>query len=66
MQVPPAVQITAVAVDTAGNGYIVDVNNDAMYGYNNIATLNGAVNPNRTLQGANTQLNAPIRVFLLE
>ena len=66
LQVPPANQITAIAVDTAGNGYIVDVGNDAMYGYNNIATLNGAVNPNRTLQGANTQLNQPIRVFLLE
>lgn len=66
LTVPPAVGLTAIAVDSGGTGYIVDSVNDAVYSYDNIATLNGAVNPTRTLQGANTQLNAPIRVFLIE
>ena len=30
--------LTAIAVDSAGNGYIVDVDDNAVYGYDNIAT----------------------------
>lgn len=66
LQVQGAGRLTAIAVDSAGNGYIVDNTNDAVLGYDNIGTLNGLLAPDRTLQGAATQLNGPIRVFLLE
>jgi hypothetical protein len=66
LTVTGAVNLTAIAVDSAGNGYIVDAGANAVYGYNNIATRNGAIVPDRTLTGANTQLNGPIRVFLHE
>ena len=64
--VPAAGNLTAIAVDSAGNGYIVDAGANAVYGYDNIATRNGTIAPDRTLQGANTLLVAPIRVFLHE
>ena len=66
LSVTGAINLTAIAVDSAGNGYIVDANNNAVYGYNNIATRNGAIAPDRTLKGADTQLATPIRVFLHE
>lgn len=66
LQVQGAGTLTAIAVDSAGNGYIVDNTNDAVLGYDNIGTRNGLLAPDRTLQGAATQLNGPIRVFLLE
>jgi hypothetical protein len=61
-----AVNLTAIAVDSTGHGYIVDANNAAVYGYDGIATRNGAIVPDRTLKGINTQLAVPIRVFLHE
>ena len=61
-----AVELTAVAVDSAGNGYIVDRNGNAVYGYDNIATRNGTIPPDRTLAGNNTLLVRPVRVFLHE
>jgi hypothetical protein len=61
-----AVDITAIAVDSAGNGYIVDATANAVYGYDSIATRNGAIVPDRTLKGVNTQLSTPLRVFLHE
>ena len=66
LTVQGATNLTAVAVDTSNNGYIVDSTANAVYGYDNIATRNGTLPPDRTLQGANTQLATPIRVFLLE
>jgi len=66
LEVPPAGNLTAIAVDSTGTGYIVDNANDAVFSYDNIATRNGAINPDRTIQGANTQLDGPIRVFLTE
>ncbi|MBN1490035.1 MAG: hypothetical protein JXA69_08970, partial [Phycisphaerae bacterium] len=66
LTVQGAGSLTAVAVDSSGNGYIIDNTANAMYGYDNIATRNGLLPPDRTLQGANTQLLGPIRVFLLE
>jgi hypothetical protein len=56
--------LTAIAVDANGVGYIVDNTLNAVYSYDNIATRNGTIAPDRTLQGAATQLNGPIRVFL--
>ena len=66
LTVPPAVLLSAIAVDSNGTGYIVDNGADAVYSYDNIATLNGALNPDRTIQGAQTQMDGPIRVFLDE
>ena len=68
LQVQGASFLTAIAVDSAGNGYIVDPFNGmgAVYGYDNIATRSGLVPPDRTLAGILTQLDVPIRVFLLE
>ncbi|NLG41867.1 MAG: hypothetical protein GX547_01365 [Phycisphaerae bacterium] len=61
-----ATSLTAIAVDSANNGYIVDFAANAVYGYDNIATRNGAIPPDRTLFGANTLLSGPLRVFLQE
>ncbi len=61
-----AINLTAIAVDSAGNGYIVDANNNAVYGYDNVANRNGTLLPDRTLKGTSTQLTTPIRVFLHE
>lgn len=58
--------LTAIAVDSAGNGYIVDNVANAVYGYDNVANRNGTVAPDRTLAGDNTLLVGPIRVFLQE
>ncbi len=66
LTVTGAVNITAIAVDSAGNGYIVDNGANRVYQYDNIATRNGTLPPDRTLAGASTQLLGPIRVFLLE
>ncbi len=63
-------ELTAIIVDSNGIGYIVDTSgstgNGAIYSFDGIATLNGTLAPNRTIQGTETQLNNPIRVFLIE
>jgi hypothetical protein len=62
-----AVQLNGVTVDGAGNGYISDPNagpSGAIYGYDNIATRNGTIAPDRTLTGENTLLGGPAAVFL--
>ena len=66
LTVPGSTGLTAIAVDSSGTGYLVDINADAVFSYDNIATQNGTVTPDRTIQGANTQLDEPIRVFLTE
>jgi len=66
LTVPGAGTLTAIAVDSNDTGYIVDNTMNAVYSYDNISTLNGTVAPPRTISGANTQMNGPIRVFLLE
>ena len=58
-----AVELVALTVDAAGNGFVVDRAGNAIYGYNNIATRNGAIAPDRTLKGANTLLMGPIGAF---
>jgi hypothetical protein len=58
--------LSAISVDSNGIGYIVDNSNDAIYSYDNIANLNGTLPPDRVIQGSSTQLNDPIRVFLVE
>ena len=66
LTVNPAVGLTAIAVDSDDTGYIVDNGANAVYSYDGISTLNSALNPDRTIQGAATQLLGPIRVFLVE
>ncbi len=66
LTVSGGVNLTAVAVDSKGVGYIVDRTANAVYSYDSIATRNGTFVPDRTLKGSNTQLIGPIRVFLLE
>ncbi len=62
----PGALLTAIAVDSGQTGYVVDYFNGAVYVFDMIHTLNGAIPPDRTIQGAATQLAGPIRVFLLE
>ncbi|MBW2183523.1 MAG: hypothetical protein JRF49_06625 [Deltaproteobacteria bacterium] len=66
LTVNPAVFLTAIAVDSNDTGYIVDNGANAVYSYDDISTLNGALNPDRTIAGASTQLLGPLRVFLVE
>ncbi|HOO17806.1 MAG TPA: hypothetical protein PLU99_11950, partial [Phycisphaerae bacterium] len=65
--VPGATDLTVIAVDSAGTGYIADRDTaNAVFIYDNIATRNGTIAPDRTLQGANTLLQRPISVFISE
>ena len=66
LTVPGAVVLTAIAVDSAGNGYIVDQGAQAVYAYDKVATRNGTISPDRTLKGADTLLNNPYRAFVHE
>ena len=65
--VPGATDLTVIAVDSAGTGYIADRDTaNAVLIYDNIATRNGTIAPDRTLQGANTLQQRPISVFISE
>jgi hypothetical protein len=68
LDVAGAVALRSIVVDAAGTGYITDAaaGTGAVYAYDNIATRNGALPPDRTISGANTQMSGPIRLFLLE
>jgi hypothetical protein len=58
--------LSAIIVDSAGNGYVADSADNAIYGYNAIVTRDGLVPPDRTLRGANTGLAGPLHMFLQE
>jgi len=59
--------LTAIVVGSDGKGYIVDnVAAGRVLIYNNVATRNGTIAPDRTITGSNTKLTSPIRAFLLE
>lgn len=64
--VPAATSLAAVEVDSAGTGYVLDSGAAAIYVYEKLATRNGTIPPDRTIQGQNTQLVGAIRLFLLE
>lgn len=66
LNVTGAAQLTAIAVDAGGRGYLVDPALNRVYSYDGIATLNGTLPPTRTIAGALTQFATPIRLFLLE
>ena len=62
--------LTAIAIDRDGNAYIVDAANDAVYIYSDIANKQGFLPPDIGTIGSptatQTQLNTPIRVYLVE
>lgn len=66
LTVSGANSMRAIVVDKQGVGYITDTVLNAIYSFDDIATLNGTLPPDRTISGASTQLNQPIRLFLLE
>jgi hypothetical protein len=69
LTVTGAVDLTAIAVDRNQTGYVVDRSapgGGAVYAYDTINTKNGAFAPNRSITGASTQFDNPIRVFLVE
>ncbi len=66
LTIPGAVFLTAIAVDSEGTGYVVDFTAEAIYSYDDIGYINGAFTPDRTIEGAQTLMDGPIRVFLEE
>ena len=58
--------LSAIALDGAGTGYVLDVDRDAVYSFDNIVTLVGTNLPDRTIEGDQTNLNRPAGLFLLE
>jgi len=59
--------LTAIVVGSDGTGYIVDsVAAGRVLIYDDVATQNGTIAPDRTIAGSNTKLTTPIRAFLLE
>lgn len=63
---PAAVLTSAIVVDSQGTAYIVDNGTSAIYSYDDVASLNGALPPDRTISGVTTQLATPIRLYMLE
>jgi hypothetical protein len=61
-----ALEITAIAISIDGTGYIVDRTANAVWIYNNVATRNLTLAPDREIQGNQTRLEGPFGVFLLE
>lgn len=61
-----ATALTGVMVDSLGIGYVSDGGRNAVYSFDNIANLNGTFAPDRVLTGANTLINNPGQIFVLE
>ncbi len=66
LAVQGAQSLTAIAVDSGGTGYIADQVANAIFVYENIASRNGTYPPDRTIRGANTQLQGPAHLFVFE
>ena len=66
LTIPGSGFLTAIVVDSEGTGYVVDRTAEAIYSYDDIGNINGAFTPDRTIQGAQTLMDGPIRVFLEE
>jgi len=65
LQVQGATALYAIAVDSQGAGYLANLGN-SVFSYDGIATLNGLLAPDRTIQGDNTLLNTPVHVYISE
>ncbi len=66
LTVPGAVSLTAIGIDAAGTGYLLDSGANAILVYERIATRSGSVPPDRRIQGPNTRLSGPAGLFLVE
>lgn len=55
-----------VVSERTGAGFLADTNNDVIYSFDDINTLDGTVNPDRELEGTDTLLRTPRQMFLLE
>ena len=64
--IPGAGALITVATDNGGTGYITDRTSNRVYSYDNLASRNGTIAPDRTLQGAATLLNDPWSLVILE
>jgi hypothetical protein len=58
--------MTAMAVDAAGIGYLVDGGAGAVYIFDNLSNRAGSSSPDRTITGPATGLQTPIGLFLRE
>ena len=69
LQVQTAItaSLTAIAVDSAGHGYVLDGGaNSAVYVYDSIATRSGTLAPDRTITGPATNVVLPQRLYMWE
>lgn len=57
--------LQAIVVDAQGRGYVADITN-RIYRIDDIGSRTGTVTPDATIEGANTQLQAPSQLFLME
>jgi len=54
-----------LVIDSDGTAFVTDLSANALYVIERIADRSGAVQPDRTIQGDQTQLNAPWHMLLL-
>jgi sugar lactone lactonase YvrE len=58
--------ITSIVLDSEGTGYICDFVLNAIYSYDDIATLDGELEPDRTITGTSSRVDNPVKLRLLE
>ncbi len=56
--------LSAIAIDAAGVGYLLDSNANAIYLFDDFATLTGERSPDRTISGDLTQLDRPTDLWI--
>ena len=58
--------LTAIAVDSEGTGYVVELTAEVIYSYDDMGNIKGTFTPDRTIQSPQTLMDSQIRVFLEE
>ena len=58
--------LSAIAIDKQGTGFLSDFDGNVVYVYDNIATRSGTQSPDRTIRGGKTLLNGPSHLFVYE
>lgn len=66
LTIPGVGLLGSITVDADNVGYISDRTLNRIYSYDNVSTRNGTVTPDRTIDGAATQLTNPNGLHLLE